>query len=495
MVPVLVLSALLAACDRPTPKVQDLFPWPENVPCLDVATSPPPAREGNQARLLTNGEASFLERMRLIDEARSRIYLQALIFKADTVGTETARRLIARKKANPELDIRVIVDAYSNIQDLNAQILYFEMVNAGIDVQGFEAFYLHWLNEVDWKDWTAGNKRYHEKYLVVDGERAVVGGMNVGDEYARIGTDPALIWRDQDVVLAGPVVGDVEQAFLDNFAWFSSVKARWPEPMNTDRYWDLWQRIHPGLREVVSRTVRSTESLRKATPAPFDAADLERRQVPSTLHDNVRVQFVRSRPRVKETWIDQAYRARIQQAQHSVVLANAYFVPTQGLLEDLLAAARRGVQVTIITNSKMTNDIPIINDVGRLSYLPLMTAGAHVWEWHAEKFGEGTIHAKLGVFDQDAVIVGSYNLDPRSLALNSEDVVLIDDPRIAVELYGQVLGTDLRFAEEITLDQARTWSDPNLAPVVDVPSVPWFDSRFDPRQLEVYLVQHVGKGL
>jgi putative cardiolipin synthase len=162
----------------------------------------------------------------------------------------------------------------------------------------------------------------------------------------------------------------------------------------------------------------------------------------------------------------------------------------------LIAAARRGVEVTVITNSKATNDIPMVNDAGRIAYQPLMEAGVHVYEWHAERHGEGTIHAKLAVFDEAVAIVGSYNLDPRSLALNSEDIVVIEDAALASELHGRVMETDLRFADEVTEAQAEAWSDPALLPRIErMPDVPWWDPRFDQDRFELFLIGQAGRVL
>jgi putative cardiolipin synthase len=467
----------------------------EEVAPVEKAAAPPPLRRGNKARLLVNGEASFLERMRLIDEAERSIYIQALIFKADTVGYAVVDRLIQRQRERPDLDIRVIVDAYSNVQDFHAQMLYFELMDAGIDVQGYEAFYLHWMGEIDLRDWTAGNKRYHEKYWVVDGTKAIVGGMNIGDEYARIGSDPALIWRDQDIYLEGEVVADVERAFLENFATFDRLKQRGPGPLTTDAYWDAWRAAHPRLREVVTATLGTRRAWERRQHLAWDPAALARRRVASPLHDDVAVQFVRSRPRVGERWIDAEYLARIGAAERSVVIANAYFVPTAPLLRALADAARRGVEVTVITNSKATNDIPIINDAGRLSYRELIEAGVAMYEWHAERIGEGTLHAKYAVFDAEVAIIGSYNLDPRSLGLNSEDVVVVHDARIASELHARTMEVDLRLADRITLEQAREWEDLRLVPLVDEVPLPWDDPRFDPDQFELFLIRQVERNL
>ncbi|MCC7540434.1 MAG: phosphatidylserine/phosphatidylglycerophosphate/cardiolipin synthase family protein, partial [Deltaproteobacteria bacterium] len=400
----------------------------------EKAAPPPPRRTGNRAKLLTNGEASFLERMRLIDSAERSIFIQTLIFKADAVGLETADRLIRRKRARPDLDVRVIVDAFANIQDYDAQMLYFELMDAGIEVQGYEPLYLQWVNEIDTADWAAGNKRYHEKYFVVDGRVAIVGGMNIADEYARFSTDPTLIWRGQDVYLEGPIVGDVERAFRENFAGFRSTQRRRPRALESDVYWEAWRTVHPRLRGAVTSSMgRDRAWARPAQRRAWDASVLERRRVESPLRQNVAVSFVRSRPRLGERWIDRVYRERIGSARRSIVIANAYFIPTPELKAALLAAARRGVAITIITNSKETNDIPLINDAGRVSYRELMAAGIAVY-----RAREGTLHAKLAVFDSEVAIIGSYNLDPRSLALNSEDVVVVEDAGLATELHTRV---------------------------------------------------------
>lgn len=460
------------------------------------ATPPPPARDGNRARLLTNGEAAFLKRLELVDSAERSIYVQALIFKADTIGTAIADRLIARKRERPDLAIEVIVDAFSNIQDYDAQMLYFELMDAGIPVHGYEPLYLEWIDEIDVEDWTAANKRYHEKYFIADGERAVVGGMNIGDEYARIGDDPTRIWRDQDIYLEGPVVADVAKAFEENAAQFRRIHERRPELLESDAYWSAWRKVHPSLREKVGETLGRDRSWKRPDIQPLDTADLTKRAVPSKTHDDVSVQFVRSRPRLGERWIDEVYAARIGEARSTIVIANAYFIPTPDLKSALAAAARRDVEVTVITNSKATNDIPLINDAGRVAYRELIDAGVRVFEWHAERHGEGTLHAKLAVFDSDVAIVGSYNLDPRSLALNSENIVVVNDPEIASELHTRIVDTDLTFAERITEAQAEAWSDPALIPPLDQPpKLPFWDPDFDADRFELFLIGQASKNL
>ncbi len=475
--------------------VEGLGLAPGQASAESAALSAPPLRSGNTARLLINGEASLAERLRLITQAQRSIYVQALIWKADESGRMLADALIARKKADPSLDIRVIVDAYANIQDVHAQLLFFDLQNAGIEVEGFESFYLHWLNEVNLDDWLAGNKRFHEKYLVVDGQEAVLGGMNISDEYFRCSPDPALTWRDQDVLLSGPVVADVHAAFLDNHGWFKAIKQGKPELLNPDTYWRQWQKRHPAVDVVMDKALAARRlAVTKVVGTPTEG-HCDGAPVAAATWEGVDIRFLRSRPREGERHIHDEYLARIAAARQSVFILNAYFVPVADLQAALVAAARRGVRVVVVTNSMETNDIPMITTAGRARYLELVDAGVEVYEWHAEKLpgelAEGTLHAKHATFDDQVAIIGSFNLDPRSEGLNSEDAVVIQHAGLSKELADRARDVDLAMAERITREQALAWADPLALPPPPDKVLPWADPRFDPKVFEYWLLRRV----
>jgi cardiolipin synthase C len=451
-----------------------------------ASLSTPPTRPGNEVRLLINGEASFAERAAMIEQAQTSIYVQALIFHADDVGRALGEALIRRKLEKPALDIRVIVDAYSNIQDVGAQFLYFQMKNAGIEVEGFEVFYMHWINEIDLADWLAGNKRYHEKYWIIDGQRAVLGGMNIGDEYARCSTEPANRWRDQDVVLQGPVVADAQAAFLDNFAQFKAIKESKPGLVNPDAYWQIWNDANRGPIALLRKAgAVVTHRLPGVDRGPLDCPG---EPVATVTHADVPVRYVRNRPREGERHIPELYLELIRRAKSSVLIENAYFVPRDDLVEALAAAAKRGVRVQLINNSLETNDIPLITTAGRLRYRELVAAGVEVYEWHGERYGEGCVHSKLATFDDAVAIVGSYNLDPRSEGLNSEDVVLIESAAVAKELATFVRESDLPKCDRIHLPEATQWANPDTVPGAPAKLPLWSDPRFDRKQFEYLLL-------
>jgi phosphatidylserine/phosphatidylglycerophosphate/cardiolipin synthase-like enzyme len=188
---------------------------------------------------------------------------------------------------------------------------------------------------------------------------------------------------------------------------------------------------------------------------------------------------MQNRPRLRESYIHQAYLKLIERAQAEVLIANAYFVPTASLRKALTDAARRCVSIRLISNSPETNDLPEISLVGRGHYRELLEvnstpevaacpnadAGLRIWEWIGQAPDEatrrqGTMHSKYAVFDGTRALVGSYNLDPRSERLNSETAVVFLEPSLSQRLRESFLADDLRYSREITIEQARQFEQP-----------------------------------
>ena len=421
-----------------------------------------PVRRGDadtsRIALLSRGEDSLRARIATLRAARRSVRIQALIFRADETGLLVAELLKQKKAAG--LDVRVIVDATSNL-DWHTQWMYFDLERHGIVVEGYEALYLQWLTaDIVATDPLRANKRFHDKMWVIDGEDpttgvAVVGGLNVANEYFRVATTPGERWRDQDVLVRGPIVRDVVRAFDRNFTYFEGLKNRLPAMFNPNNAWrharDLDARIgrvrtptweRPELRQALDRILAEAPRLE---PIPVVA------------------RFLQSRPRHDESYIAQAYLDLIGRARQRVFIANAYFVPTRALIAALHAAARRGVEVVIVTNSPTTNDIAAVATASRwldrtvleINRAPGMRGkpGITIREWDGPSRGEGTLHAKFAVADGSEAIIGSYNLDPRSERLNSETALAIQSPQVAAEL-------ERWYREEyVAKSTAVTWAD------------------------------------
>jgi len=431
-----------------------------------------------QVAVLQNGEDSFAVRMDALKKAQTSIRIQALVFKGDEAGLRIAAVLKEKKAAG--LDVRVIVDAFSNPW-LQTQWMFFDLKQHGIEVEGYEAMALQWLNEVPTPKLTPHfdpaqpDKRFHEKMWIIDGETdhaiAVTGGLNIGNEYFR--TDPRRpdsVWRDQDVVLRGEIVRDLVTAFDRNFEYFVAVKKS-RGVFNTNLYWGA-------TRKVLDRTGKVPIPYKTDPGLIANVAQLEARQPPLDIR-GATCRFIQNRPRLQETYIQQAYIKLIERAQAEVLVANAYFVPTPSVSKALKDAAQRCVSVTLISNSPETNDLPEISLVGRGYYKDLLSvngtpevaacanedAGLRIWEWVGQSADEpsrspGPMHSKFAVVDGARSLVGSYNLDPRSEKLNSETAVVFHQPELSQQLRQSFLGNDLKYSREVTPEQAAQFAAP-----------------------------------
>mgnify|MGYP001587715734 CR=1 FL=1 len=444
-----------------------------------------PARydHSNKMQLLTGGEESFPARIKTLLAAKRSIRIQALIFTADESGLFIAE-ILKQKKAQG-LDVRVIVDGFSN-PSWATQIMYFDLKRHLIPVEGFEAVYLQWVNEVSVRDPLQPNKRFHDKMWIIDGEdlssgSAIVGGMNIANEYFRVTTTSEKRWTDQDLYVQGPIVRDIVESFDRNFAYFTEIKNKLP--INTNWTWSKFNKILNERQDVISKTLQGIDAALEAKILQWktneDLVEQVRQNYEKSkifeLHPisvpNAR--FIQSRPRHKELYIQQAYINLINSVPKGgkVRVANAYFAPTEEILSALKLAAMRGAHVSIITNSLETNDLPQLAYLSRSMYLDLLKVNEEIItrgnngkmeiiEWIGPALGEGTMHAKFATFGDHDIIIGSYNLDERSAHLNSETVMAFESKTLAKQLNDIFDKYKLEQGRSIDLTQAKKYYKP-----------------------------------
>jgi cardiolipin synthase len=366
---------------------------------LDAATNSR-AVPGNRTTLLFDGVASFAERNRLIDGAKSSICLQTFIFTSDETGWDLARRLAA--KAKEGVSVKVIYDAVGSGR---ADPKMFEMMrSAGVDVRAYGE---------KWKVWDL-NDRWHEKHLLVDGNASIQGGMNIANEYAFGGSGRQVLsrgqqgaeaWRDADVKLEGPAVADAMKAFLRNWSELGGT-------VSTAERERLFPRLDPLPGGPSVRVVQANPEV--------GALD-------GTTH--------------------RLYLESIRTAQRSITIENAYFLPPKELRSALMDAARRGVDVRVMTNSRASNDMGFVSDAARAFYDDLIKAGVKIYE----KQGS-TLHSKTATFDGEFSIVGSVNLNGRSRNTDAEVAVAVQDASTAGQLE-QRFSSGLSEARRITMGE------------------------------------------
>ena len=351
-------------------------------------------RTNGSLRLLENGEAYFPRVFEAIAGARREVLVETFILFEDKVGLALQRQLI--DAAARGVRVELTVDGYGS-PDFSPGFVA-ALADSGVRLRAFDphrplmGMRMHVF------------RRLHRKLVVVDGERAFVGGINFSaDHLDDFGPEAK---QDYAVEIEGPAVATIRGFMLDALRGDGTGEG-WRPPRNAG---------------VANR-------------------------------DGAQARFVVRDNRDRSRDIEREYRAAIRGAQREVLLANAYFFPGYGFLRDLRRAARRGVEVTLVLQGEP--DTKLARTGARMLYRHLAGAGVRLHEYCRRPF-----HGKVGVIDGEWATVGSSNLDPLSLSLNLEANVVARDADFAASLRERLLRLlhdDCRPVDEARMPPERWW--------------------------------------
>ena len=284
------------------------------------------------------------------------------------------------------------------------------------------------------------NTRMHNKLLIADSQIAILGGRNIGDHY--FGLHHKYNFHDLDVVVLGDEAFESCEIF-DHF-WSSDqvmpVSAFVEEPS--------WQAIEDERVEMLD-SLRGADELSGFPIERHDwnvefAALMERMSTGSST-----LEYDRLVPETGEHSYDGVIRLAelVEQAQQEIFILNAYIIPGDRLMEILRDAHERGVRVRMLTNSLASNDVPAVTAKYKKYRKPLLEAGVELYEFRSDaEIQPGIVdsypvhakfagfHTKAAVIDREHVYIGSLNLDPRSIRLNTEMGMIVASPALAEEV-------------------------------------------------------------
>ncbi len=327
----------------------------------------PKASHDNEVTLLATGEAAFQEIVSLIDQAEDHISIATFLLGDDPVGQEIPDHL--ERRAREGISVNVLLDAWGSREVLRRAEE--QLTAAGAQVAAFmPMLHMPFKGRV--------NLRNHRKMIITDSSCAIVGGMNLADEY--IGKIPNTErWCDLSAKLRGSIVPDLHKLFWADWLFATQSHALPPE-------------------------------------APFENSAIAENK-------GACLQLVPSGPDQHSDALHDALLIATYEAQSRICITTPYLIPDDALCQALVLAVRRGVCVQIIVPHTSNHAIA---DLARGSYLRmLIAAGAQVL------FFPRMIHAKCILFDSTLAILGSANFDMRSLFLNYElAVFLYDKPSI-----------------------------------------------------------------
>ena len=376
------LSAGEKQVERPLARLYDTSD-PQFARAMGVLLGPPIV-DGNRFEVLLNGDEIFPSMLSAIRAAQRTITFESYIYWSGTIGREFADALAERARAG--VKVHVLLDWLGSSKLDPGQIA--AMIDAGVSVRRFHEPVWYHLNRM--------NNRTHRKVLVVDGKVGFTGGVGIADVWSGSAQDPDH-WRDTHFRAEGPVVAQMQAVFMDNW-----IKVTGEVLHGTDYF--------PALEKLGSSAA----------------------------------QMFSSSPEGGSESMHLMYLLAITAAGKSIDLSSAYFVPDALTREALIAAAKRGVRVRIITPGKHM-DAETVRKASRAQWGELLEAGIQLFEYQPTMY-----HCKVLVVDGVWVSVGSTNFDNRSFALNDEANLNILDAGFAA---GQiaVFEQDLARSKAITL--------------------------------------------
>jgi len=408
--------------------------------CLgQIATSWLKGRTGKSGVFRLNvGLDALSIRIGLIDTAEACIDIQSYLIKDDLSGNLIGLKLI--EAADRGVRVRLLMDDALTEEIDSGLVSINEHVN--IEVRVFNPFPRRRSRFVSLiANFNILNRRMHNKSFTVDNQVTIVGGRNLADEYFQTSGDSEFI--DEDLLAIGPVVDTVSDGF--------------------DEYWNMLEAIpidsfyspieHPTITETIDGGKTYLEA-NEGSPYFLSIHDhlitrLKNGELPLIEAD---AHLVLDHPdKVRGLTRDQVgettnfLRQLVSSAAREVIIVSPYFVPQRQGVEFLAALVRKGVRVVVITNSLASTNHSSVHAVYARYRKPLLRQGVELYELRP-RFSEAdslhdnpdklkiTLHSKIAVVDRDKAFVGSFNLDPRSLYINTEMGMAVESVEFATSV-------------------------------------------------------------
>ncbi len=332
--------------------------------------------EGNRVKLLNNADAKFIDLLTCIDTARHSVHLEYFNFRNDSIN-KIMMTLLARK-LKEGVEVRILFDDFGNISNdrpIRRKHLR-EMRELGFKIQPYDPMQFPWINHAFHRD--------HRKVAVVDGQTAFIGGINVADYYVT-GLPGVGDWRDMHLRIEGPAANIIQRNFI---------------------------------------TMWNAETKEQIAPSDYCLAH-------TAYPDGVPVAIVNDHPRHSNGDILDAYLWLIGEAKREIKIVTPYFLPPPSIRRALAHAVERGVDVQILISAK--GDIALTPEGSKRIGYKLTKRGVNVF-----LFNGGFHHSKVMSIDDNCCMIGSANLESRSLFYDHEQNAIVVDTTLVrdfVEIY------------------------------------------------------------
>lgn len=359
----------------------------------------------DEIAILTNGFSKIESLLDDINHAQDHIHIEYYRFSSDRTGEVVAAALM--KKAKEGVRVRLL---YDHVGCFKTKRSFFNKLReAGVEAVPFLPVAFPTIAR-------KMNYRNHRKIAVIDGKVGYLGGMNIADDYT-YGNNLGL-WRDTHFRLTGQAVNGLQTTFY--YDWYIATA-----------------QVLPSKLFYRSEAIPAMDYLANTTDA-YDSAPKVGEALTQTFFGG---------PADRFRTLNHVLCRALYSAKKKVVIHTPYFLPTDNLNKAIINISLSGVRVELMT--PWVNDSPAVKLAARSYYRELLDAGVHIYQ-----YTDGFLHSKLMTIDDEMAIIGSANMDFRSLEHNYEINTVVYDRRFTQEL-AQVMERDKKLHS--TEIDARRW--------------------------------------
>lgn len=440
-----LIAVLIQGCSQ-----KEVYLYSYNLPKISSDPKPlsaylhktdKPLGEGSAFYSLGLPKDALAARLFLVDHAQKSLYVQYYIYENDTIGNLFSYHLY--QAAERGVKVKILLDDISTTGKDREIITLAQHPNIELKLFNPNSFRTFFRNLTLLFHLQTLGKRMHNKALVADEEAAIIGGRNIGDVYYAGNEDT--LFLDYDVLAIGNVVGGISREF--EVYWNSKEAVSVKKLISDDEKMDINQ-IKMTMARSLGHFQNSYIGKEVQNASFFQAVRNDELEFIVAKRTYLFYDFpskVVTNENEDGSHISKQINANLTNVEKELFIISPYFIPSKSLLERFEKLKKKGVKVTVVTNSLASMDVfPVYS--GYYGYIEkLVKMGVELYELKPEilkriskeikisKPPKLSLHTKLVFFDDDRMAVGSANMDPRSDKLNTELVLIIESKKLTMD--------------------------------------------------------------
>jgi len=409
---------------------------------------------------LTEGRDAFGARLSLMEKAEVGIDAQYFLMKPDNAGLVFTDKLL--EAADRGARVRLLLDdIFTTVDDA-----YFSFMNVhpNVEVRIFNPISRKGIGVLNYiGHFSLANRRMHNKSFIVDNQAAVVGGRNIAAEYFQLETSGEFM--DFDMLVSGPIVSDVSKEFdtywNNELAIPMGVLDKAPDKEAIQQDWSLVREEMDSAGDSIYADALNSSLMQQFSRDELDPYIAEARVIVDDPHK------LRVKVSEDEQIVITEIAGVLESAKQEIIIFTPYFIPGKSGIEFLRKIRAKGVNIILLTNSLASNNHTAVHSAYSSYRRDLLDMGVELWEARANAAeitvesedttlsAPLTLHTKGILVDREQMFVGSLNLDPRSIDINTEMGILIQSGELVSRMTDQAMVTIPEIGYRLSLDEKK----------------------------------------